>query len=411
AGFLMVRYLAHAQAGLLMAILLATSPLNIYFAQEGRSYALLLFFLSMSFYTLLCLQQEPGRFYGVGYALFLCAAFYTHYLAFLGFLSQVLYVALQKDPMFRRRWLQAVGLAGLLYLPWLPKLFAQRTPIGTFAANSWMLDEHSRWLWILRAGVLPMETIFSGGFYQITSSAGLHPWFFVQGAALLACLYRVKQTHPRAFAILALWLVVPIVVFLMLDITLGANFLKFTRFTVMINPATYILLALTLGSLRASYRVIALILIVAVNFMIAARYYKEPYKISDYKNAALYLETKLQTGDLVVIYNPSGETWRTSALLLCLGHYFPFKDHPFLLAEADPLGHNTVAEVNQFNQVAMVRVGQGPLPSWILDQFSIKAEAHFDNLGRLAILIRHTPTHPSPPIPTGVSSPTVREGW
>jgi 4-amino-4-deoxy-L-arabinose transferase-like glycosyltransferase len=118
-GYLIARQLASRRAGLILAALLAVNPMLIWYSQEARSYALLVFFaaLSMLFFAR-ALNTGRGRdlaFWALASVLALC----SHYFAVfpVGLEAAWLLVAL------RARWrlvlpaLGAVAAAGLALLP------------------------------------------------------------------------------------------------------------------------------------------------------------------------------------------------------------------------------------------------------------------------------------------------------
>jgi hypothetical protein len=118
-GYLIGRQLASRRAGLVLAALIAVNPMLIWYSQEARSYALLVFFgaLSMLFFAR-ALNTARGRdlaFWALTSALALC----SHYFA-------VFPVALEAAWLLvalRARWrlvlpaLGAVAAAGLALLP------------------------------------------------------------------------------------------------------------------------------------------------------------------------------------------------------------------------------------------------------------------------------------------------------
>jgi mannosyltransferase len=118
-GYLIGRQLVSRRAGLLLAALVAVNPMLIWYSQEARSYALLVFFgaLSMLFFlrALETARKRDLAWWAVASAL----ALYSHYFAYfiVGIEGVWLLVAL------RARWrdllpaLGGVALAGLSLLP------------------------------------------------------------------------------------------------------------------------------------------------------------------------------------------------------------------------------------------------------------------------------------------------------
>jgi 4-amino-4-deoxy-L-arabinose transferase-like glycosyltransferase len=128
-------------AGLLAALLLAVSPLHIWYGQETRMYTLLILLCLLSSYLLLLLaarrdgENRGGVVGDVGlwlaYTLTSIAALYTHYFALFILAFQAIYLLMVWGGQgFRPRRLAVGGLIsgvaiGLAYLPWLPHLLTR----------------------------------------------------------------------------------------------------------------------------------------------------------------------------------------------------------------------------------------------------------------------------------------------
>jgi mannosyltransferase len=118
-GYLIGRQLASRRVGLVLAVLIAVNPMLIWYSQEARSYALLVFFgaLSLLFFVR-ALDSRRGRDLGL-WAAVSALALCSHYFAVfaVGIEAAWLLVAL------RDRWrlvlpaLAAVGAVGLALLP------------------------------------------------------------------------------------------------------------------------------------------------------------------------------------------------------------------------------------------------------------------------------------------------------
>jgi mannosyltransferase len=118
-GYLIGRQLATRRAGLTLAALIAVNPMLIWYSQEARSYALLVFFCAVSmFFFARALNTGRGRdlaFWALASALALCSHYFAVFV--VGIEAVWLLVAL------RARWrvvlpaLAGVGAVGLALLP------------------------------------------------------------------------------------------------------------------------------------------------------------------------------------------------------------------------------------------------------------------------------------------------------
>lgn len=118
-AFLIGRELASNRAGLVAAALVAVSPMLIWYSQEARSYALLVFFGALSLLFLArALRTGKGRDLGL-WALASALALCSHYFAVFAVTIEALWLLVA----LRARWrvvlpaLLAVGAVGLALLP------------------------------------------------------------------------------------------------------------------------------------------------------------------------------------------------------------------------------------------------------------------------------------------------------
>ena len=151
-GYLIGRQLASRRAGLILAGLIAVNPMLIWYSQEARSYALLVFFGAVSlFFFVRALDTRGGRdlaFWALASALALC----SHYFAVFAVAIEAALAAGGAAGSLARsscRRSAAVAAAGLALLPLANspdqpdphrldrKQPARRTPLGDRRSPSW----------------------------------------------------------------------------------------------------------------------------------------------------------------------------------------------------------------------------------------------------------------------------------
>ncbi|RJR30279.1 hypothetical protein C4564_00825 [Candidatus Microgenomates bacterium] len=97
-------------------LLLSIAPFSVWYAQEARPYALAVFLATAATYYLL--TKNAG-----GYFLSALGFVYSIYLA--PFLLIVHGVFILRERVWFKKWLSAISLVGLFFLPWLPSFFEQ----------------------------------------------------------------------------------------------------------------------------------------------------------------------------------------------------------------------------------------------------------------------------------------------
>jgi mannosyltransferase len=118
-GYLIGDRLATRRAGLILAALLAVNPMLIWYSQEARSYALLVFFGALSLYFFLrALDTRRSRDLWL-WALTSALALASHYFAFFAVGIEAAWLLVGLRSQWRRLFapLGAVALSGLALLP------------------------------------------------------------------------------------------------------------------------------------------------------------------------------------------------------------------------------------------------------------------------------------------------------
>ncbi len=116
------RRLGGPTVGALAAFVTATSPFQVFAAQEARMYALLGLLTALSWGALLvaCDGRRGGW---IAYVIASSLAVYTHYFAFLNLAGQGIYVLATARQQWRA-WTLSQLAVGVLFSPWLPSLLS-----------------------------------------------------------------------------------------------------------------------------------------------------------------------------------------------------------------------------------------------------------------------------------------------
>ncbi len=252
------RRLWHEQAGALAALVVACSPLMVYYSQEARMYTLLLALVAAEALVVVrWLGQIVGRHpsttreseikIGGAYAGLGLAALYTHYFAGFALLALALYWlqrwlfgGRQRRPLLAFVVANAIIVLG--YLPWLPAM------LGRFRSDS------SYWAGALKVGeaILHIALNFSAGATEVMLEQDARAWlvaFVVASLVWGLALWSRRPTgvqHPLAFLIL--WGLLPAALVLILSYRTP----KFnTRYLLVTWPAWALFIAGGLSSLWA----------------------------------------------------------------------------------------------------------------------------------------------------------------
>jgi mannosyltransferase len=319
-------------AGLLAALLLAVSPLHVWYAQEARMYTLLTFLGVLSSYLLLLAMRAPDRrrqaAWWAAYALIGIAAVYTHYFAFFVLAFQAIYLLIAWWAAgFTPRHVVLGGLAAgaailLAYLPWVPHLLARYQADMSYWPGRLKLPEI----------LVDVAVSFVGGESVLESTGILLSlgYVLVMILAIGSLLQQAAKAEDSrrlpppyvALLFLLLYLLLPPALIL----ALSYNSPKFNaRYVMVSHPAFLLLLAGGLAALwqrgrdsllnvgRGAVSLLVLLFLLGTAAYADRNIYADPaFARSDFRAVAQYLEDHVGPGETV---------------LLVSGHAFPVFDY------------------------------------------------------------------------------------
>jgi hypothetical protein len=195
-SYRLARRIGGPAAGLLTAGLIAFSPFVILYGRMIRSYMLFTLLAVASTWALLRLRQRPTPVRWLHYAVLAAAMLYTDYVGLAVWAAHGLWLLV--EAWQRREWkplrapLFAVGVAGLLFLPWLGALFAQTASSGRNTPAD------------LAGGVLGLAVKVIYPFVVFSAGQTVYPWNPLALAAIvcsgllaiagLAALFRLQSS-------------------------------------------------------------------------------------------------------------------------------------------------------------------------------------------------------------------------
>ena len=298
------RRLVGGRVAIVAAALLALSPLQVYFAQEARTYALVTLLVLGSMALLLRLVEFPRRtLLWVAYGLTVFLAMYAHYFSAFAILAQLVWVLSQhrsNRALVGRLFAALVG-AGLLYGVWLPVLIAQATTKGNLAraADTWYLHIMSTPL-VFGVGttLLWKETVT-----PLRLGASALAVIAFTGAALLGV--RALWAKRQALVLVLAWLLFPVLFPLLISLALFPFF--YVRYALLATPAFCILVAAGLCHVARGPR-LALIAGIAVPSALSLFFYFTTLVKHDWRSVEAWVTARAKPGDVQAFDADIGET-------------------------------------------------------------------------------------------------------
>jgi mannosyltransferase len=314
------RRLFGSQAGVVAALLVAVNAFHVRYSQQARGYSLLMLLVTLSTYFFVCMLEDPSQRNRRLYLATSALAFYTHFFAVLVIAAQ--FVSLLLFDRERRRsapWVTTGAWMAILFAPGIVFLLLK---------NQGQLD------WI--PAVTPRS--ISDSLVLFAGQDG--PWLLIAfvGVGALALIPSMKrsssgQTKKFAIALIALWVLLPIVLLLL------ASFVKplfVARYLTLCLPGLVLLAAAGLQTLKLPVRAGALALLVMLSLLGIRSYYAGlPDEREEWRELTRFVVNKSIAGDGLIFDNgvarPVFEHYRDDAkwpqvLFPAHGDRFTYRD-------------------------------------------------------------------------------------
>lgn len=311
--FFIGRILFNSRVGLIAVFLSAISYFQIRFSQEGRDYAMLVFFTLLSFFLFIRLIKlnRSGKWDFIFYCIANILLIYTHYFGLFVVAAQIFYfVLIRRQVNINGSYFWRAQLAtGIVFLPWaiglvlfsIPNSFSMGQPglealISTLRNYSGYIST-SIWLLLIMGclcltGLVYRRSIYHQGRIDdnIIEINSLNRTIFLEWDVLL----------------LLVWLVFPVVIpFLVSQIPLEMTGIYLSKYTISALPA-FILLAskgldvfLTKKYLHPVF--ISIILAITILSGIGLQDYYTTIKKEQWREAINQMEPLIQDNDVIIL--------------------------------------------------------------------------------------------------------------
>ena len=299
------RRTAGRQVGLLAAAFTTLAPFMVYYSAEARGYALMMACLTLSLLSLLLALDAGSARWWVGYAVFTCAAMYTHYTCIFVLGVQLLWV-LWAHPDARRPALVATAAAALAYLPWISGLLNDlSSPTTDILSSLQPFDLHNVRLslehWTVgypyptRVGLRELPGVPALVMLALAALLTVGGLVLNRAQALKAGLVRADR---RVLLLFALALATPVCAALFSAV--GSTSVFGTRNLAPSWPALALAVGFLIFSAGPRLRLAAAGLVVAALAIGAVTMLDEDFQRPQYGAAADFVQREARTGDVVI---------------------------------------------------------------------------------------------------------------
>ena len=396
---------------LIASLILALSPLHVYYSQEARVYEIMTLLSLLSFYFFLKVFGRGDLRAQAGYVLCTSALVYSHVYGLFVVLAQNLYLAtafLISKPFGLREETRKPGLGRWIFLQVL--LFVLYVP-GLVLLAGWVLDPHGRgWIEPPSIGVVYSDAVIYAG------SPLLLMLLLVLSLLATAGLIREDAAGREKLWLLLTWFLVPVA--LPLTVSLFSTPIYFYRYGMAASLALYLVAAKGVGvasGALASFQgarsrkplgfggnmawLIAAAMLIGLSCGVLWRHFDTIDK-TQWREAARYVESHARANDLVLFY-PFFE-------MLSLGQYY-FEDIPIKKEELEKTIKNDERSLRQHDRIWIVHdLDWVPREEFTYDSFFSKRS--YAAVQEVGFGPYHRQCYPYHPIPCGVLHPGEGKG-
>ena len=358
----------------LAALLTLANPFLFPFAFEGRMYAILVFFVALSFYYFIIgnyrrLKSANTSSMEWGYILASAAALYSHHYAVFALVFQFfwrLVEAIQtKRPGLPKRpglyWFKSLKpylFIGLLYLPWLYPLYKQVTMVST-----------GFWL-----GKPKAKDVLNLIFNYIRGSDLLFKWqkYYPLIASGLILFFKNWKDKIKVNLILLGWVLMPIILAFILS--QGKTSIFYDRYLIFIIPAIMLLLASGFRKITLPLILVLAIPLLYINFY----YFNHPNK-RPFRELALYIKQEATEEDFLINFNGKAHhLWESKYYGLKAPLYAPGGELPYYVGTAQMSNEDILKKLPDLKKIGVISSEEPELME--IEDYQLESFEKFDPL-------------------------------
>jgi uncharacterized membrane protein len=272
--------------GMFSALLLALSPIHIYYAQEARSYSLLFLLTLLSMYFYLKLRGGFSKRFIYGYVLSSVLLIYSHHFGILILLAQNVHqltINNFKDMRKLKPWILLQTAILIFYIPWLlqlPEIISNQT-----------------YSWIPRPNALilfPLIYKFTAG--EVLSFTGL----FLTFLYVFIVIKYPFSLEKKKLVILLPWLLIPIILPLTYSLIFTPIFQA--KYALIASLPLYLLISCALFNMTLLRRRIFISLLVVLS--VIGLYIQQNSVTKDrWKEVTNYIRSNIQENENMIFIN------------------------------------------------------------------------------------------------------------
>jgi uncharacterized membrane protein len=286
--------------GLLAGLLVAISPMHVWYSQEIRMYILLVTLTTASTAALWWALKGNRPLRWISYIIFSILALYTHYFAVFILLAHGIFMSIWviKRDGFRDLWfwIGSMAATGLLFLPWLPVAINQ----ARFHTMTWV---DSPTISIIRDTLLRL--IFGIAMMSLPDILRWGVFIVVVAVLFWSIVANLRKSHPNinSFFYVLIWGFIPFIIISIIAMIYPVY--QFKQYLLVLPPILLLTAWITQDLPRKLGIISILILVLAASVSLA--YQQVILTKDDWRGSANFIESNVLPGD-VIFGNPAASS-------------------------------------------------------------------------------------------------------
>lgn len=306
--------------GHLGAFLLAISPFHVWYSQETRPYAMLLFLGLLSFFFLQKLLKHKTNQFRVGFIITTAVTYYCHSLALVLILFFMIYVILNISRQEWKNWIMTFGSILLIISPAFLPLLLNPPSHSADPFRGVHLDQIGYIFWAFGTGYALGPSLVE--LHYLTLGEVMTKYYLLIitvsvfiGTLLMWGFYKLWIKEKKTFLVVIFWLFIPII-FVLVGATISSHPIN-VRYVLLAFPAFIIALMVGIRELQFKWITLsALLCLVFISAYSLYNYYEKPkYQRENNRAASNYLAKHADNDDIIIV--------SASYVIKNLKHYYP----------------------------------------------------------------------------------------
>jgi hypothetical protein len=361
------RLIAGRTAGLWTALIAAAAGPQIIFAQEARSYALLLLTTLWGASMVLRIERNGLTLRrGLLFTASLLAMIFTHYFAIAPLLAIALFILLRlRGPVRWRTFAIMAGTGAIFFVLWGGILITQTRAI---AVNDRWLSEHSPehlQRTRERLAILPLRLIGEPLGTSMESA---------KGAAVAYLLFPLLVIRRRELLLPLLIFFAAIGLLAALDLTRSTSHLQWVRYALPASPGEYCLLAAALSDRKWLRHIVPLAIVIYALVSMPETYGVEK---ENYREITRLIDTDRTP---LIIHSQTNDLWE-SIMFLGVQHY-ESRSRPIAILTS-PAPEHLMQQLRPYHQAWLLSGWKTPDPEQTLPGCRVENSWRMPAIGKL----------------------------